>query len=245
MAGLAQLVKNNELTKTNLLKFKKDINNLDDGCYTPLHWAVIMHKQDIAKLLINEGADLNIKSGKLECTALHIAIMVSDFNIAELLINKKAALSIQDNNGSTPLHMAAIVGDLEIIKLLINKKAALNIRDHDKKTAYDLAIDNNHIDIADTIRAELTNSVIKIYTDTQILGKKLPSVASHLNESKLFKLNTYTLEAILKNIDNKSLESLKESCTIKLYTELNDNIDNNNTDMPAIGGESSIDDNAQ
>lgn len=98
-------------------------------------------------------------------------------------------------------------------------------------------MESNRIDAANIICEALTQSVIKTYEDRLILANELLSVALNLKESKLFGLNTYALEEILKYLNFNDLQSLKEACIVKLYTE------SYNTDMLAMGGEFSIDDN--
>lgn len=90
-------------------------------------------------------------------------------------------------------------------------------------------MESNHIDAANIIRKKLTQSIIKTYEDRIILANELPSVALNLKESKLFGLNTYVLEEMLKHLNFNDLQSLIEACTVKLYTE-----SNYNTDMPAM-----------
>lgn len=230
----------NEGANLNINSFRSKTN--------ALHIAAEEHQSDIIKLLIHAGADLNIK-GYNEKTALHIAVEAHRLDIAKLLVHAGADLNVQDRYGSTPLHKAAFGCNLDIVKLLIHAGADISIKDHDGKTAYNLALDCYYanygsIDSANAIKcaenaikcAELTKSIIKIYDGIQILGNKSPSVASHLDRSKLLKLNVYCLEEILKNIDHESLEALKEACTIELYTKYIDNTESYiDTAMQAIG----------
>ncbi|WP_064644203.1 ankyrin repeat domain-containing protein [Orientia tsutsugamushi] len=231
---LNQLARNNELTETNLQEFTEEINSSCDKSFHALHWAITHGNSNIVKLLINKGVSPNIQAGRIH--ALHWAVITDKLEIAKILIDAGADVNQQDCNETTTLHLA--IRNPDIVKLLIGKGANLNIQDNEKKTAYDLAVESNHIDAANIIRKELTQSVIKTYEDRIILANELPSVASNLKESKLFGLNTYALEEMLKHLNFNDLQSLIEACTVKLYTE-----SNYNTDMPAMGGEFSIDDN--
>ncbi|KJV69919.1 ankyrin repeat domain-containing protein [Orientia tsutsugamushi] len=231
---LNQLAKNNELTEINLQEFTEEINSSCDKSFHALHRSIIHGNLNIIKLLINKGVSPNIQVGGIH--ALHWAVITDELEIAEILIDAGADVNQQDCHKTTPLHLA--IRNPDIVKLLIGKGANLNIQDNEKKTAYDLAAENNCIDAANIIREELTQSVIKTYEDRLILANELPSVALNLKESKLFGLNTYALEEILKYLNFNDLQSLKEACMVKLYTE-----SNYNTDMLAMGGELSIDDN--
>lgn len=67
---------------------------------TPLHWAAAKGNEDVAELLIGQGADVNAKDEKGR-TPLHY---IDDKDTAELLIAKGADVSAKGKYGNTPLH---------------------------------------------------------------------------------------------------------------------------------------------
>ncbi|KJV55510.1 ankyrin repeat family protein [Orientia chuto str. Dubai] len=162
--------------------------------------------------------------------ALHWAAIKDNSKATNLLVGSGADLNIQSvETKLTALHMAAITGKASNARIIIDAGANLDTRDNNGKTAYDLALDNNYIDTANIITKK---DIIKICKDTQILGIKLPSVALHLEESKLLVLNTDCIARILSYInDNDDLQSLKGACTIKIYADVIEH----NINMQAIG----------
>lgn len=64
---------------------------------------------EIARLLIDKGADLNIQDG-FGHTPLHLAAIERKDDIAELLISKGAKFMIQNRYGDTPLHVVTCDG---------------------------------------------------------------------------------------------------------------------------------------
>jgi ankyrin repeat protein len=79
-----------------------DLNKPDEYGSTPLHIAATFNKPEVARLLIDAGADLEVKSGD-GSTALHIAAFMGRKEIAEALIKANANLEARNNFGATPL----------------------------------------------------------------------------------------------------------------------------------------------
>ncbi|MEG4517237.1 MULTISPECIES: ankyrin repeat domain-containing protein [unclassified Microcoleus] len=117
-----------------------DINAIDQSGNTPLHLAVDRGSQDIAELLIANGARVNVRNENGQ-TPLYRAIAIGHNEIAALLINNGTDVNNIDGSGTTPLHKAAHYGNVEILKLLIAKGAEINIQDNQRKTPLDIALD--------------------------------------------------------------------------------------------------------
>jgi ankyrin repeat protein len=94
--------------------------------------------EEIAKLLVAKGADIN--KGFYGITPLHLAVLDSNHGFAEYLISKGADVNARDNNGSTPLHIAASNNDMYMAEFLISKGANLRIKDNMGLTPADNAI---------------------------------------------------------------------------------------------------------
>ena len=92
---------------------------------TPLHYAVGEGRNEIAKLLIAKGADVNANTND-GVTPLHFA---TTKEIAELLIAEGANVNAKDERGKTPLDLAIQVK---------NPKTADLLRKHGGKTGEEL-----------------------------------------------------------------------------------------------------------
>ncbi|MEG4495174.1 ankyrin repeat domain-containing protein [Microcoleus sp. D3_18_C4] len=117
-----------------------DVNARDKSGNTPLHLAVDRGSQDIAELLIANGARVNVRNENGQ-TPLYRAIAIGHNEIAALLINNGTDVNNIDGYGTTPLHKAAHYGTVKILKLLIAKGAEINIHDNQIKTPLDIAVD--------------------------------------------------------------------------------------------------------
>ncbi len=84
---------------------------------TPLHEAAYTGNIEMAKLLIEHGAEINIadKDGK---TPLHEAAGRGKLEVAKLLIEHGADVNATDRLSATPLRNAESCGDTKIAELL-------------------------------------------------------------------------------------------------------------------------------
>jgi len=86
------------------------------GC-TPLHLAVFHGMEDMAKLLLSNGADVDVTNNSWE-TPLHWAARNDYKDIAELLLANKAEINAVDKSGSTPLDIAILLNHMNVADLL-------------------------------------------------------------------------------------------------------------------------------
>jgi ankyrin repeat protein len=114
----------------------------EDYNMTVMHMAAWFGRVEIARMLIDAGANLDIQDifGK---TILHVAMEGNYSEITQMLIDAGAKLDIQDRDGETVLHWAAWRNYSEITQMLIDAGVKLNIQDKWDRTALHWAVDNN------------------------------------------------------------------------------------------------------
>ena len=93
-----------------------------------LFFAMCFKHYDIAKYLINAGADVNIVNKDLE-TILSGAIDYNLFDFVELLCRKGINVNLVNNQSYTPIFLAIANGYYEITKLLIKYGADLEVKE--------------------------------------------------------------------------------------------------------------------
>ena len=88
-----------------LLAQGHDVNGSDDEHETPLHIAARSDHLDIARCLVDHGADLNEHNNSMCCTPLHYAVINRKFRICEYLVACGADMTIKTSCGNTALHL--------------------------------------------------------------------------------------------------------------------------------------------
>ena len=119
---------------------KADINKQDKKGNSPLHTAILQEKFELADLLIEKNADVNVtglyRTVKNQ-SPLYQAIIKGNFDLAKKLLEKKADPNITDSEGSFPLAEVVIRSDAnpEFIKLMLENGADVNKQEKNGSTA--------------------------------------------------------------------------------------------------------------
>jgi uncharacterized protein len=114
---------------------------------SPLMMAALKGHFDLAKRLIERGADVN----KPGWAPLHYAATRGDLQIMELLLEHHAFIDAESPNGSTPLMMAAHYGTPAAVKLLLEAGADTAMRNQLGLAAIDFANRAGRTDAAELI----------------------------------------------------------------------------------------------
>ncbi len=122
-----------------LLKEKPErARERDPGGVTPLHRAALHGHLEIAKALIEAGADVNAADRRGH-TQLHTAVKAGHKDIAQLLLDKGAKINAQNIVGRTALHFAVWRGYNELVELLLARGADPALKDVQGQTPLDQA----------------------------------------------------------------------------------------------------------
>ncbi|RYP73230.1 hypothetical protein DL769_004250 [Monosporascus sp. CRB-8-3] len=87
---------------------------------TPLHFAAERDHVNIARLLLEHGADPNAVRSD-QSTPLHLAVEKGDVEFISLLLDKKATLNVLNRSHQTPLRLAAANGEHDITGFLLER----------------------------------------------------------------------------------------------------------------------------
>jgi len=142
-----------------LLQYGGDPNLSTREGRTALFVAAGQGSTEIAKTLIENGADVSAGNLQRGFTALYHAVENGHHDMVKLLIEKGADVNVQVESGWTPLHRAVINGDISMAALLVDKGANVNaIETYSNTTPLSQAIERNHSKIVELLKKHGANS---------------------------------------------------------------------------------------
>lgn len=131
-----------------------DINLANKEGRTPLHYAALQGNVEIAKILLENGADVNVADkdtdpetalafrGNEGKAPLHYAVENGHVEVARLLLQKGANVNLKDEDGCTPLYEAVFKGDVIIAKFLLENGADIEAKDNRGRTPLGISRSN-------------------------------------------------------------------------------------------------------
>ncbi len=111
--------------------------------YNPLLDACEKDLAEIAILLIENGADVNVTDNEQYWTPLMHAITNNNEIIMEKLVAHKSSVNSADVEGNTPLHLAVLTENEYLVKCLLKASPIKNSRNKDNQTPLDVARGND------------------------------------------------------------------------------------------------------
>lgn len=166
-------------------------NYLDEG-RPVLHQAVNLGHEEMVKLLLDSGADVNIEHHDDERTALHIAAGKGNDKLVQLLLDRGANVNAADSVGLTVLHAAVLGRTPSTVRMLLRYGANVDARNNLGETALHHA--------AEVWQEELVTLLLEFGADPSIKnedGETADDVTKRLGPKPVFQslwhTPTYTI----------------------------------------------------
>lgn len=147
-----------------LLRNGVDANCEEDRFMTALHVAAVKGRCDVARVLLEAGADINRREGSYGKTALHIAAEGGHVGLLRVIFdavianNDDEGDSVVDRrdclSGQTALHCAAMRGNVDAVRILLYDAPHgidVNRSDHCGETALHRAVFRRHLKVVRTL----------------------------------------------------------------------------------------------
>jgi ankyrin repeat protein len=164
-----------------------------------LCWAAEAGHTETVRLLIDEGADVDGR-GDYGTTALAYAAWYGHTATVDLLIEKGADVNAKNKGEKTALMVAAGKGHIATVRLLIEKGADVNAIDKDKQSALIRAADNGH--------TETVELLVEKGADVSFVG--IARVKEHGYYDWNGRYHANALDLAVKNNDAKMVKILIE-----------------------------------
>ena len=128
-----------------------EVDYADDEDGTALHLAADNNHADVVQVLIDAGADIEVKDDRGRSPLLW-SCSSGSLAVAKLLVRAGAGFGVTDNYGDTCLTIAAYRGHTETVRYLVGlKEVEVDHTDDDRCTALHLAADKNHADVVQVL----------------------------------------------------------------------------------------------
>lgn len=136
---------------------KTDVESRNSKDESPLMLASLKGLLEVARQLIERGADVN----KPGWAALHYAATHGHLEVMNLLLENHAYIDASSPNGSTPLMMASLYGTAAAVKLLLEAGADPLLKNEQGLTAIDFAHRDSRAESAEIIAAFVRSKLPK------------------------------------------------------------------------------------
>ncbi|XP_055301191.1 ankyrin repeat domain-containing protein 49 [Sitodiplosis mosellana] len=129
-----------DLVESILMRDITTKDSRDEDGYTPLHRAAYSNNVEIAKILIQYGADVNART-EFGWTPLHSAVKWSNAEAASFLLQHGADVNALSQGQQTPLHIAATVSNCRetAMTLLMEPNCNASALNNSAETAAEIA----------------------------------------------------------------------------------------------------------
>ncbi|MDR2169708.1 MAG: ankyrin repeat domain-containing protein [Planctomycetaceae bacterium] len=166
---------------------------------TLLQQSILHNRIDIAKYLIDEGADVN-QTNALYKTPLFIAAVVGNIEMVKLLVHSGADVYEYNMYGESPLHAACQEGYLDVVKFFIENGVDINIKDNHDCTPLTNAIFKGKLDV--------TKYLIVKGADKNILTNNGGTILHWAVQSKNIDIVKYLVEDANAELNAKNKDGL-------------------------------------
>ncbi|MDR1235978.1 MAG: ankyrin repeat domain-containing protein [Holosporaceae bacterium] len=137
----------------------------------------------LAKLLLDNGADSNIKDSEGRTPLHFVAQKIKDdaAAISDLLLAKGAKIDDEDNLKNTPLHYASRFGNVKMVLNLLSKGAKADVKNSKRETPLHLVVESIRGADADAIVDLLLDKGAKIDSEDDLKNTPLHCAAKYAN----------------------------------------------------------------
>ena len=130
-----------------------DPNTSTETGRTPLYYAALYSRNEIAAMLLAHGADPNTRAksktsgSEFPETPLQVAASKGNLQMALMLTQAGAQVNAKAETGRTPLQFAVVAGHLDMTRYLVAKGAVVNSRDAEGASPLDDAVWRGYLEV--------------------------------------------------------------------------------------------------
>jgi ankyrin repeat protein/beta-lactamase regulating signal transducer with metallopeptidase domain len=144
-------VQSGQTDMVKLFKGKVSFDQLDKEGFALLHRMASGGHAKSVQVLIDAGADVNVRQKTYQGTPLQYAANQGHAEVVKILLKGEATIDAQDSFGRTPLMWAAMSGKKDVAEALISSDANVNAKTESGWTALRYARQEGHADVAELL----------------------------------------------------------------------------------------------
>lgn len=192
-ADLFEIIKTNNLAALkDLLKQKPDLNIQDNKSRTPLMQACYMNRIEMALVLIEAGADVNLQDDMLNSPFLYSGAE-GQLPVVKACLLHGARFDIYNRYGGTALIPAAEKGHTEVVKLLANTpKYPI---DHINRLGWTALLEAVILGTGGKVHTEIVSELIKAGSNVNIADKDGVTSLQHARKRGFKQIEALLLQA--------------------------------------------------
>ncbi|KAJ1561147.1 Leucine-rich repeat-containing protein 34 [Nowakowskiella sp. JEL0078] len=127
-----------EILRLVLAEKSVDVNFKGGNGSTPLMWATSTDQNDLAKEIINHGADVNILNDEGMSALMYTINSSEDLEFVKFMVENGADTSLKNNEGNTVFHLAAINGKTDFIDYFRELGLPTDVKNNDGETVIEV-----------------------------------------------------------------------------------------------------------
>lgn len=207
-----------KLLKKSFFSKPIDINIKDKSGKTLLIIATINKSKEIVELLLEKGADINIKENEENYSALWFVLNSNiDFDFASFLIKNGANINSTDESKNTLLIDAINIKSMDVVNFLLENQADVNLKNEDGYSPILIASFNKDKKLLELLISKGGNINIKENRDNKTalwitlenkrdyeFAKYLISIGADINS-----VDNYNRTLLIDAVENKRLDLIK------------------------------------
>jgi hypothetical protein len=137
-----------DVAKYLITRRPQQTNSLCGMCGVPLLAALVWRRFDMAELLYQHGADVEVRSrNSCNWTPLMWASYGGHVDIVKWLLSHGADLNARTDDGWNSLHFATVCSHFEVARILLDHNIDVEAQTNDGQTASRLALVNGRVDL--------------------------------------------------------------------------------------------------
>ena len=200
--GIFQVIKRDETASLNRMLIRGfDLNLIDVLEGSPLHSSIEHHAMGCMKMLIENGANVNIRDIQRMETPIMAAIRTGNKDAYKYLLEQNPDFHFVDKDGENALFYAVRKGDTEALLECLKQGVGVDDMNHNGLTALYVAVSLKKKDIVSILLEHNANPQVEVHQSVQLASEmKEREISGMLNRSGRVHVNVKAVRSDARKV---------------------------------------------